>query len=72
MTGGAVRQAATQIPSASARTVLFHAYHIGFSTTLNHLMLIAAVVAIVGSVSGFALVRQRDFIVPAGGGGGHA
>jgi EmrB/QacA subfamily drug resistance transporter len=70
MTGGAVRQAATQIPSVSARATLIHAYHVGFSTTLNHLMVIAAIVAIVGSVSAFALVRQRDFIVPAGGGGG--
>jgi hypothetical protein len=55
---------------AAAHATLFHAYHIGFSTTLNHLMLIAALVALVGSVSGFVLVRQRDFIVPARAGAG--
>ena len=38
----------------------------GFSTTLNHLMDIGAVVAFVGAVCGFALVRQRDFVVPTG------
>ena len=37
---------------------------IGFSTTLNHLMYIGAAVAFVGVVSAFALVRQRDFVVP--------
>ncbi len=34
--------------------------------TLNHLMDIGAVVALVGAVCGFALVRQRDFVVPTG------
>jgi EmrB/QacA subfamily drug resistance transporter len=77
MSAGEVRQAAAAIPVASARDVLLHAYHIGFSSTLNHLMIIGAIVAFVGAVGGFALVRQRDFVVPAGqggggGGGGHA
>jgi Na+/melibiose symporter-like transporter len=70
MTGGAVREATTQIPSAAARAALLHAYHIGFSSTLNHLMIIGAVVAFVGSVGGFVLVRQRDFVVQGGGAGG--
>jgi hypothetical protein len=47
---------------------LLGAYKVGFSTTLNHLMFIGAVVALVGAVCGFALVRQRDFVVPTGGG----
>ena len=34
--------------------------------TLNHLMDISAVVALVGAVCAFALVRQRDFVVPTG------
>jgi Na+/melibiose symporter-like transporter len=75
MAGGGVRQAAAQIPLASARSALLRAYHIGFSSTLNHLAVIAAIIAFVGSLSGFVLVRQRDFVVPAGqggGGGGHA
>ena len=73
MSAGEVHQAAAQIPVAAARTVLLHAYHIGFSSTLNHLMIIATVVALVGSIAGFVLVRQRDFVVMGGdGGGGHA
>jgi EmrB/QacA subfamily drug resistance transporter len=70
---GEVHQVAAKIPPA-ARSALLHAYHVGFSTTLNHLTIIGAVIAFVGSVSGFVLVRQRDFVVPAGqgGGGGHA
>jgi hypothetical protein len=45
---------------------------------LNELMIIAAVVAVIGAIGGYALVLQRDFIVPTGaggaggGGGGHA
>ena len=62
-------------PSPGARQTLLHAYHVGFSTTLNHLMIIGAIVAFVGALGGFALVRQRDFVVrhrgaqpaPAGG-----
>ena len=67
-------QAAAHIPSASARATLLHAYHIGFSTTLNHITILAAIIAFVGSLGGFLLVRQRDFIVPAGQGApaGHA
>ena len=38
------------------------AYRTGFASSLDHLALIAAVVAFVGAVGGFALVRQRDFV----------
>jgi MFS family permease len=75
MAGGGVTQAAAQIPLVSARSTLLDAYHIGFSSTLNHISVIAAIIAFVGSLAGFLLVRQRDFVVPAGqggGGGGHA
>ena len=65
MAGGGVRQAAASLP-ASVRNALLDAYHSGFSITLNHLMVIGAVVAFVGALSAFALVRQRDFIVPTG------
>jgi hypothetical protein len=60
---GQVREIASSIPPAS-RHALLDAYRIGFSTTLNHLMYIGAAVAFVGVVSAFALVRQRDFVVP--------
>jgi EmrB/QacA subfamily drug resistance transporter len=72
---GEVREAAAQIHQPAARSELLHAYHIGFSTTLNHLTVIAAIIAFVGCVGGFLLVRQSDFVVPAGqagGAGGHA
>jgi EmrB/QacA subfamily drug resistance transporter len=70
---GEVHQVAAQISPPAARSALLHAYHVGFSTTLNHLTIIGAIIAFVGSIGGFALVQQRDFVVPAGqGGGGHA
>jgi hypothetical protein len=72
MAAGQVHQVAAQIPLPAARAALLHAYRIGFSSTLNHLMIIAAVIAFVGSIAGFALVRQRDFVVPGGPGGGGA
>jgi hypothetical protein len=65
MSAGEVRQLASGIP-LQARNALLQAYHSGFSVTLNHLMEIAAIVAFVGVVAAFALVRQRDFIVPTG------
>jgi EmrB/QacA subfamily drug resistance transporter len=72
MAAGEVRQLAAHVPGA-ARATLLHAYHVGFSTTLNHLTTIAAIIAFVASVLSFLLVRQRDFVVPVGqGGGGHA
>jgi EmrB/QacA subfamily drug resistance transporter len=61
------------LPGAASRT-LVSAYHIGFSTTLNHLMVIGAIVAFVGCIAGFTLVRQNEFVVPTGAppaGGGH-
>jgi EmrB/QacA subfamily drug resistance transporter len=60
--GGAVHQAATAIPSAASRQALLEAYRVGFSATLNTLMVIGAVIAFIGSVGAFVLVRQRDFV----------
>jgi Na+/melibiose symporter-like transporter len=71
MASGEVRQAASAIPLAGARNALLQAYHSGFSVTLNHLMMIGAVVAFVGAVGGIALVRQGDFVVPTGAPTGH-
>ena len=59
---GAVRAAAAQVPAAP-RHVLLHAYRIGFSGTLNELMVIGAVIAFVGAVVTVLMVRQRDFAV---------
>jgi predicted MFS family arabinose efflux permease len=65
---GEVRHVASTIPDPSARAALLHAYHVGFSSSLNHLMDIGGVVALIGAIGAFALVRQRDFIVPGAGG----
>ncbi len=59
--GGGVRQVAAALPSG-ARHTLISAYQVGFTTTFNHLMAIATIIAIVGAVGSFALVRQRDFV----------
>jgi EmrB/QacA subfamily drug resistance transporter len=66
LAGGGVREAAQNLPNAGARATLLHAYQVGFSSTLNHLLIIGAVVAFVGALGGFILVRQSDFIVPTG------
>jgi MFS family permease len=66
MAAGGVREALPSIPLTAARQALLGAYKVGFSSTLNHLMYIGAVVALVGAVCGFALVRQRDFVIPTG------
>jgi EmrB/QacA subfamily drug resistance transporter len=60
--GGGVHQAATAMPSAASRNALLNAYRAGFSSSLNSIMLIGAVIAFVGSIGAFALVRQRDFV----------
>jgi len=62
LTGGGVRQVATSIPSTTVRDALLRAYRTGFASTLDHLMIIGSVVALVGSICGYALVRQRDFV----------
>jgi EmrB/QacA subfamily drug resistance transporter len=72
LSAGEVHEVARHVPLASAREALMQAYHVGFSTTLNHLMELGAVVAFVGVLCALVLVRQRDFVVPAGSGGGAA
>ena len=50
------------IPSASGRQALLSAYQDGFASTFNHLMAIAAVIAMVGAIGCLFLVRQKDFV----------
>ena len=64
LSAGEVQAVASSIPVPAARHALLSAYHVGFSTTLNHLMDIAAAVAFVGVLCGFLLVRQSDFVIP--------
>jgi EmrB/QacA subfamily drug resistance transporter len=67
LAGGGVRQAAAHL-SPAFRATLLHAYRVGFASTLDHLMVIGTVVAAVGSVCAFVLVRQRDFVPSFAGG----
>ncbi|MGH9079950.1 MAG: MFS transporter [Acidimicrobiales bacterium] len=62
ITSGAVRQATATISDGRARHALIDAYQQGFAATFNHLMAIATVVALIGSLGSLALVRQRDFV----------
>lgn len=48
-------------PSHRPPGALFDAYRIGFTSTFNHLLDIATVVALVGALASMILVRQRDF-----------
>jgi EmrB/QacA subfamily drug resistance transporter len=62
ISGGGIRQAAASVPTSGARDALIGAYRVGYTTTFNHLMVIAAAVAFVGALSALAFVRQRDFV----------
>ena len=63
LTAGQVRSVvqSTQLPPVT-RAALLYAYRVGFSATLNELMVIGGVVSLVGAVLTYGLVRQRDFV----------
>jgi EmrB/QacA subfamily drug resistance transporter len=50
----------------AAAHVVLAAYRVGFAASLDRLAIIAAVVALIGSIGGYTLVRQRDFVVSHG------
>jgi EmrB/QacA subfamily drug resistance transporter len=58
---GEVTQIARSL-SPSARTALDHSYRVGFTGAFTTIALIAAMVALVGAVLAFVLVRSRDFV----------
>jgi MFS family permease len=62
---GAVESAARAAPPA-ARDALVAAAQRAFIDGLNEILIVAAVVAFVGAILGFALVRRRDFVVQPG------
>jgi len=64
-----VRQAAAAIPVEAGRHALEAAYQSGFVSTFDHLMAIAAAVALVGGVGCLFLVRQKDFVPSIGDSG---
>jgi len=62
LASGGVRQAASSLPSAGGRQALLSSYQEAFASTFNHLMGIAAVIALIGAVGCLFLVRQKDFV----------
>ncbi len=58
--GGA--QAALQGAPSGSRAQLETAANQAFISGFNEILLVAAVVALIGAVTGFALVRSRDFV----------
>jgi len=70
VTSGEVTTLSRGLPP-DLRTVLLHAYRVGFSGSLNDLADICGAVALLGALLAFACVRRRDFVVagPASGPG---
>jgi prolipoprotein diacylglyceryltransferase len=48
--------------STGARTALEHSYRVGFTEAFTTIAFIAAILALVGAVLAFVLVRSRDFV----------
>jgi EmrB/QacA subfamily drug resistance transporter len=63
---GGSRAAATAHVAGIAPGRVGHAADVAFVSGFNEIILIAAVLSFVGAALGFALVRSRDFVQPAG------
>jgi EmrB/QacA subfamily drug resistance transporter len=63
--GGDVRAVSAKLPQP-ARAILLNAYQKAFSSSLNTIVIIAAIIALIGSIGAFALVSQRDFVPSLG------
>jgi hypothetical protein len=61
LVSGEARAVAAHLPAA-AQGALVHAYRVGFTDSFTIILEIAAVVAGVGALLAFALVRGRDFV----------
>ncbi|MFD7631830.1 MFS transporter [Streptomyces sp. NPDC059851] len=68
---GSPEQAIASVP-ADLRAQVEGAAHAGFAASLNDLLLVSGIVALVGGVLAFALIRAKDFVPqgPPGGGPG--
>jgi EmrB/QacA subfamily drug resistance transporter len=62
LVSGDVGALARNLPPA-ARAALTHSYRVGFTGALTSILIIASLVAFVGALLGFALVRSRDFVI---------
>jgi hypothetical protein len=61
LVSGEVRHLASALAS-QPRAALLHASRLGFTDAFTTILLIAAAIALIGSVFAFALVRSRDFV----------
>ncbi len=59
---GEVARVAGTVPRVTFNA-LVSAYHVGFTDALTEILIIAAMIALTGSVLAFALVRSRDFVI---------
>ena len=64
MASGGTGRALQAVPPADRYKVV-HAAHHAFVTGFNTIAMVGVVVAAVGAVAGYALVRPRDFVVGA-------
>jgi EmrB/QacA subfamily drug resistance transporter len=62
LVSGDVRRLAHSLPGAG-RSALMHAYRVGFTDAFTSILIVAACVALAGSLLAFVLVRSRDFVV---------
>jgi hypothetical protein len=69
VSNGSVLQAIATVPP-HLRGIAAGAARAGFVDGLNAVILIGAVIALVAAVLTFVLIRQRDFVGPAGEGAG--
>ncbi len=51
--------------SPAAAAALEHSYRVGFTEAFTTILMIAALVALVGAILAFALVRSQDFVTSA-------
>ncbi len=58
---GQVQNAVSSLPPGQAHA-LTTAYHAGFASSLNELLVIGGAIALAGALGSFVLVRQRDFV----------
>ena len=59
---GEIARVAGTVPRVTFNA-LISAYHVGFTDALTVILIIAAMIALTGSVLAFALVRSRDFVI---------
>jgi EmrB/QacA subfamily drug resistance transporter len=60
---GSTEQLARSLPGP-VRQALSSAFGAAFTSALNEILVIGAIVAIIGAIGGLVLVRNRDFFVP--------